>query len=439
MTLPFLVVYLHAERGLSLSVAGAAAAFVALASFVGNPVGGLLADRVGPRATTAAGLLAAGAGAWALAGATTASQALAAASLSGFAVAVQWPASDALLARLVPEQLRATAFGARFATMNFGLAAGAVLAGLLVSGTQPSYVRLYLLDAASFVLAAPLLALVRLPDQRGPASPSADRSADRSVNRRADRSDDGRPSGDRRPGRSRRDRRRDGYRRLASDRGFRHLWLLTAALVTVGYGLFNSAFPVLVTVGVGLSAEVLSLAFAANMATVVVSQPIITRMIAGRSASSVLAAVAAVWAGTWLLMRIALLTEGAPAVGLVVLAAVTFALAETMLAQTVPALVNRLATDELRGRYNAGSALAYTTGFAVGPAVAGPVLDAGGGGVLLVGAAGCCCLLAWRATGLGRHLPTGTDTAAAREDTAGGAAPRARSVDLGEGLEMATT
>ena len=86
MTLPFLLVYLHTVRGLSLPVAGAAAASIAVASLVGNPLGGAGSDRIGPRATLAAGLAVAGAGALALAGPHGPWQAFAGAAGSGLGV-----------------------------------------------------------------------------------------------------------------------------------------------------------------------------------------------------------------------------------------------------------------------------------------------------------------------------------------------------------------
>jgi MFS family permease len=98
MTLPFLLVYLHTVRGLSLSLAGAAAAVVAGASFAGNPLGGVGADRVGPRVTLAGGLAVAGAGAVVLAGVHSPWQAFAGTAMSGLGVSVAWPAQDALLA-----------------------------------------------------------------------------------------------------------------------------------------------------------------------------------------------------------------------------------------------------------------------------------------------------------------------------------------------------
>src|SRR5689334_23570107 len=95
VTLPFLLVYLHTVRGLSLPVAGAAAASIAVASLAGNPLGGTGSDRIGPRATLAAGLAVAGAGALVLAGAHSPWQAFAGAAGSGHGYAT------ALLAGLI--------------------------------------------------------------------------------------------------------------------------------------------------------------------------------------------------------------------------------------------------------------------------------------------------------------------------------------------------
>src|SRR5512142_2227021 len=44
MTLPFLLIYLHQVRGIDMAVAGLVLSTVALASFVGNPLGGWLSD-----------------------------------------------------------------------------------------------------------------------------------------------------------------------------------------------------------------------------------------------------------------------------------------------------------------------------------------------------------------------------------------------------------
>ena len=48
---PFLIIYLHNVRGLSLAAAGLIAASNALAALVSGPLAGALSDRVGPRQT----------------------------------------------------------------------------------------------------------------------------------------------------------------------------------------------------------------------------------------------------------------------------------------------------------------------------------------------------------------------------------------------------
>ena len=53
----------------------------------------------------------------------------------------------------------------------------------------------------------------------------------------------------------------------------------------------------------------------------------------------------------------------------------SFALGETMLQPTIPAITNDLAPDHLRGRYNAVSAGAFQAGTIAGPVAAGVLLD----------------------------------------------------------------
>src|ERR671919_1443921 len=56
VVLPFLLIYLHNVRGISLSVAGLIVATNAVAGLASGALGGALVDRIGPRATLAGGL-----------------------------------------------------------------------------------------------------------------------------------------------------------------------------------------------------------------------------------------------------------------------------------------------------------------------------------------------------------------------------------------------
>jgi MFS family permease len=88
---------------------------------------------------------------------------------------------------------------------------------------------------------------------------------------------------------------------------------------------------------------------------------------------------------------------------------VIFAVAESLFSPTLPAVINDLAPPEAAGRYNGLGALAFTTGFLLGPAVGGAALGAGWGtGLFVVLIAGCslACAAALR---LGRQLPLRAD------------------------------
>jgi len=386
MTLPFLLVYLHAVRGLSLPLAGAAAASIAVASLAGNPLGGAGSDRLGPRATLAAGLAVAGAGALMLAGAHSPWQAFAGAAGSGLGVSVAWPAQDALLGQLETQD-RSVVFGVRYATMNLGLAVGALAAATIVAAASaPVYVFLYSADAASYLLAIPLLAFAGPRADRPARHPAESRPAEQSAR---------------------------GYLTVLRDRPFRRLWLVTALLTTAGLGAYTAAFPVYATQVAGISPAMLSLAYAANMVTVAGVQLVALRVLAGRRRTSALTAVAAIWAFTWGVVMVAGHAGPAFAAPLLVMAAAVFAVGETALSPTVPAIVNDIAPEHLRGRYNAGSTLAYTTGFLFGPVITGLTIGHGYATALLAGLIVACCLAAVLARGLARWLPASANRAQA--------------------------
>src|SRR5262249_9989627 len=85
------------------------------------------------------------------------------------------------------------------------------------------------------------------------------------------------------------------------------------------------------------------------------------------------------------------------------------ALGETMVSPSLGPIVNDLAPDQLRGRYNGAFVLAYTTGFMIGPALAGGGLRVGDGTphfALL--AVGCAVAAAW-SLALRRRLPAAAD------------------------------
>jgi MFS family permease len=378
LTLPFLLVYLHQVRGLELDVAGMALSSVAVASLVGNPLAGWLSDRAGPRRALTLGLFVAAAGAVLVTFVRAPWHALAAASVVGLGAGVMWPAQDALLAGVVDRRKRSSVFAVRHAILNAGFAAGGLVAALVVDTSSPrSFELIYLLDAASFLAVIPLLLLVRAPARE----PGRDRTV--------------RPS----------------YREVLRDRVFLRVWGLTALLVLVGYAQLHAAFPAYATGPGGLDAGALGAAFAANAVTVVLVQLVTLRLCAGRRRTRAVMVLCGLWAVAWIATLGAGGLDGAAgALGFAV-ALVLFGVGETLLAPSLPPMVNDIAPERLRGHYNGAYTLAMTSGFIAGPLLTGIAFAAGLASLLLVLLAALCGAAAITARGLERHLQSAANLA----------------------------
>jgi MFS family permease len=376
LTLPFFLVYLHAVRGIDLRLAGLILATIPFASLVGNPVGGALADWIGPRNTVVLGLMTSAVGAVTVTGVSGTWHGLAAAALVGLGAAVTWPAQDALLATVVRPDQRSAAFAFRLATLNAGFGVGALVAATIVDFSSPgSFVLLYALDAVSFLAFVPILLLLVPKGGRGGGGGREATAG------------------------------RGGYARVLRDRVFVRVWALAALVVAVSYGQYHSSFPGYATGTGGISASALSLAFAANTLTVVAAQLLVLKLVTGRRRTRAVMLACGCWAATWAATLAAGQLGGDAAVAGFVLAMAIFAVGETLLAPTLPAIVNDLAIEELRGRYNGLSTLAWTVGFMIGPVIAGFSLSAGRASALFGSLVGACGLAALAALRLERHLP----------------------------------
>ena len=118
-----------------------------------------------------------------------------------------------------------------------------------------------------------------------------------------------------------------------------------------------------------------------------------------------LALLGVTWACSWLLVPIAgIWLSGLTAALLIGAAMALFAVGECLHGAVQGPLVADLAEPRLYGRYMALSALSWSVGFAIGPAIGGPVLDAWPTGVW-VGAAALCLIGAALALALEGSLP----------------------------------
>ena len=347
LVLPFLVVYLHQVRGMPTSVAGLVVAFQAVLGFVVAPAAGALIDRIGPRPVMIVSPLIMALGSLAYSMVRTPVQALGAAFLLALGGAALWPAGATMVSRLVGDEQRSRAFGIQFMLLNLGIGIGGLIAGLVVDVSRPrTFELLYVGDAVTFVAYALIMSTFVGVGGALPRDPSGDE-----------------PTG--------------GYRDVLRDRAMVRLSIVSLLLLSSGYGALEVGFPVFATQVVGVSPRLVAFGYVGNTVAIVLGQLYALRLVEGRSRSRVIAVVGIIWAGSWLLLGLAVPVDShVVVVSLVLLSPVVFALGETLWQPVAPSIVNELAPEHLRGRYNAFGSLTWNVAGVVGPATAGLLLGA---------------------------------------------------------------
>jgi MFS family permease len=101
--------------------------------------------------------------------------------------------------------------------------------------------------------------------------------------------------------------------------------------------------------------------------------------------------------------------DGRLAVLAIVVGLGLFGLGETLWAPLAPAIVNDLAREDMRGRYNALQGMTWTVGSIVGPAMAGLLIGHGHPHVWVLCVVAGTALAAVLFLGLRRHLSDAQD------------------------------
>ncbi|MCW2783160.1 MAG: major facilitator superfamily 1 [Marmoricola sp.] len=378
LVMPFWVVYLHEVRNFSLSDTGLLLGVPPLAGFIAVGPGGSLIDRFGGRRVLIASLFAIGTGELVMAFASTRPLAAVGLMLNGIAFGMSWPAANTLVSSVVSSDIRQRYFGVNFTLLNLGIGIGGVIGGFFVDVDRLiTFQTIYLVDAASY-LPALFLLLVPLRHLTGRAQHDPD-TADEKVS----------------------------YLAVLRRPAVLPLTVLTFVSAFVGYAQLNTGMPAYARVIGEVSTRGLGFAFAANTLVIVLLQLVVLKRIEGRRRTRVVAVMGFIWAGSWLCLGAAGLVPGTLGATLLVAAcASVFALGETLLQPTIPAMVNDLAPDHLRGRYNALSAGSFQLASVIAPPIAGALIGHGHGNIWILSLIVGCAVVGVLAIGdLERHLP----------------------------------
>jgi MFS family permease len=341
LVLPFNVVYLHEVRGFALSDVGLLLGLPPLMGLLLVGPGGLAIDRLGPRRVQLGVLALLVAGNSLLAFASTEALAALALALTGIGFGLSFPTWQSLVATVIPSELRQRYFGVNFTLLNLGIGIGGLVGGVLVSVSELwTFQAIYLADAASYVPALLLL----LGPLRHVGGRVLLHTSEPAVS----------------------------YLSVLRSPAMASLCVLAFLTSFVGYSQLQAGFPAYARQVGEVSTQALGTAFACNTAVIVVLQLFVLHRIEGRRRTRVIAVLSAIWAFSWLLLGLSGVVPGTIGAAILVAScASVFALGETLLQPTVPALINDLTPDHLRGRYNALSQAAFQLAAVVSPPASG--------------------------------------------------------------------
>lgn len=376
LTLPFTVIYLHEVRGFSLDLAGTLMAFIAIVALVVTGPGGALTDRVGARRVLLVSTTSQLVGCTLLAFASSPAVAALAMAFLGINFGMSWPAFNSLIAAVTTGEMRQQYFGINFALVNLGIGVGGVIGGIYADVSQPhTFTVIFLGDAASMLVP---IALLLGPLRRITGHHAAPEDADAASG---------------------------SYLAILRNPAVLGMTALTFIAVFVGYGQLEAGFPAFARQVGEVSTRVIGFSFAINTAVIVLLQFLVLRRIAGHRRTRVMLVMCALWALSYAVLGATGILPGPLAAGGVLAFMALFALGETMMQPTIPAITNDMAPDHLRGRYNAVNAGAFQAGAIGGPLFAGFVLDRGWSTTYVVVLAVGCGLIAGLALVVERLIP----------------------------------
>jgi len=304
---PILTFYLTRHRGLSLGEAGSVIALNGAGAVAAALAGGVLADRLGRKATMVISLLG-GAACMVWVSEATSLYTLGAAVLTlGFVGELYRPAVSAFIADVVPPEHRQSAYGMLYWAINLGFSIAPVAAGAVA---MVSYRALFLADAATSAIFA-IVILVRVPETH----PDPTRQTSRGVS----------------------------FMIVLKDRLFMAFWALAAIQAFIIFQLSVTLSGWMQSQGFG--PEAYGAVLSVNGILIVLLQPYLTEWIAPFDRRTVLAASS-------LLMGFGFALHGvAPLLLVHALAVAVWTIGEILNAPTASAFVADRAPVHARGRY----------------------------------------------------------------------------------------
>ena len=347
LVLPFAFVYLHSIRGFSTQMAGVIFSYTAVISLIVAPLMGSLIDKWGPKPVLIASLIISGLGYASLSQIKTVRDAFLILTICAVGQSGMWPSQGALNTELTPDHLRERIYGAQFALLNLGLGLGGMVSSLIVSLDNPqSFERLYIGDGISYFVYLSVVLTLR-------------EAGHRTKEERVSRAE-----------------MEGGWGDVIRDKTFVKVWFVALFAIFLSYSQLEMGFTSFATSVGHVKPSRLAWAYAVNTSVIALFQLWIIKRLERLPRRKGLAIATILWAFSWGVLSLAGISTGF-AVPAIILCQFIFALGEMVWSPVLPAVVNQLAPEHLRGRYNAASTNTWQIGMIMGPASAGFLLGSG--------------------------------------------------------------
>jgi MFS family permease len=346
LILPFEIIYLHQVRGFSTSTAGLVLASVMGSAAIVTPPTGALVDRYSDRAIVVAGSVASALGYAGFAFVDRPWQAFACSIIGGAGFGAAGTANRTLVVRLVTQEQRAATFALNRVAGNFGIGAGATIAGFIVAAAQQlsSFQLLYLFDAVTSA-AFGLIVLAAVPSPRAVTLTVTDANG-------------------------------TGFRAVARDRLFLTVIAANIVLVVVGHTFFSNILSPFAKAHTPVGPAAIGIIFLVNTSFIVIAQIPAVRVVARMRRTHAFAATSALFAAALLAVLLATLIHSElAATSLLAGVAIVLACGEIAHILVLGPLVADMAPAHLLGRYLSLYSLTFSGSLALGPAIGGLLLQ----------------------------------------------------------------
>ncbi len=341
MAFSVFVVYLHNIRGFSITFSTLLLGISAIVGLCISPLWGTLIDRIGPGiiGPLAFGFSALGLVLWT--GVHTKLEAIIVSLIITIFEGAGWGPGMVMMTRLVSEEHRQRAYGVNFMMVNLGIGMGLLVSASIASLNHPaSFTVLYLFDAVVTLVAG--LIFVTLIRHGKPIHQEVEQGEIK-----------------------------QGWSTVLRDR---RLLLYTGAslvLILGGYGSVDAGLSLFVVNNLHLSVHVIGITFFFNTLTIVFGQLWVLNKIEGKSRTKAMALVGVLWFIFWAVLGGSLAVPAVVAVVALCATQILFAIGETILQPAGSAIVNEIAPEHLRGRYNAAAGTAWGISGTLAPAITG--------------------------------------------------------------------